>query len=283
MPSTVKSESATVASKASTKASASKPDQKKKKKKGRIRRLSGFITGESRRERKARKAAERAAAGKPPKADDEEESVYGIDVDDMSVASELPTGAKAAPGTPSILGAGAQKTDDIADRELTFLSPKVTPALQVILLLMDPETRRFELLQLEFDSNKALVSDVIAQIPLSVTEEQLRLQEYRGVCDRSGMEMIKTMRLSEFCKTNEVILAIPSSMSASDCARLARPILADEGVILMVRLQCLVNDAMTFPDISVSARLRHTVAPCKWHQYGSCASVPSRRTRGRVF
>jgi hypothetical protein len=100
---------------------------------------------------------------------------------------------------------------------------------------MDPKTRRFELLQLEFDSNKALVSDVIAQIPMSVTEEQLRLQQYDGVCDRGGMEMIKTMRLSEFCKTNEVVLAIPSGMSASDCARLARPILADDGVISMVR------------------------------------------------
>ena len=152
--------------------------------------------------------------GKPPKADDEEESVYDIDVDDMSIASEIPRASTATRSPPSKL-LGGPKSDDLADRELTFLSPKVTPALQVILLLMDPKTRRFELLQLEFDSNKALVSDVIAQIPMSVTEEQLRLQQYDGVCDRGGMEMIKTMRLSDFCKTNEVVLAIPSGMSAS--------------------------------------------------------------------
>ena len=218
------------ASKASMKNSKS---EKKKKKKGRIRRLSGFITGESRRERKARKAAEQAAAGKPPgsAADDEEESVYGVDIDDMSHASELPAVGSGSPPS-NLLGAG--RDDDIADRELSFLSPKLTPALQVVLLLMDPKTRRFELLQLEFDSNKALVSDVIAQIPLSVTEEQLRQQQYEGVCDRAGMEMIKTMRLSEFCKTNEVVLAIPRGMSSKECARLARPILADEGVVSMV-------------------------------------------------
>jgi len=220
------------ASKASFKASAKSSKPEKKKKKGRIRRLSGLITGESRRERKARKAAEREAAGKPPVApDDEEESVYGVDIDDMSHASEAIVAAASSSPTSNLLGG---QDDDHADRELTFLSPKVTPALQVILLLMDPNTRRFELLQLEFDSNKALVSDVIAQIPLSVTEEELRQQVYDGVCDRAGVEMIKTMRLSEFCKTNEVVLAIPNGMSGRDCAKLARPILADVGVISMV-------------------------------------------------
>jgi hypothetical protein len=225
------------------------PEKKKKKKKGRIKRLSGFITGESRREKKARKAAERAAAGKPPNPDGEEESVYGIDVDDMSMTSEIPGASTAPAGSPpkNLLGPKSPKTDDLADRELTFLSPKVAPALQVILLLMDPKTRRFELLQLEFDSNKALVSDVIAQIPMSVTEEQLRLQQYDGVCDRGGMEMIKTMRLSEFCKTNEVVLAIPSGMSASDCARLARPILADDGVISMLRASGINTDPVPVP------------------------------------
>lgn len=238
---TVDTPNVETASKASAKASAkaslnsSKTVDKKKKKKGKLKRLSGLITGESRRERKARKNAERAAAGKQPLADgDEEESVYGIDIDEMSQATET-VGGGGGPRSQSMLG-GGQDRDEMADKELSFLSPKVTPALQVILLLMDPNTRRFELLQLEFDSNKALVSDVIAQIPLSVTEEQLRLQTYEGVCDRSGMEMIKTMRLSEFCETNEVVLAIPSGMSSKDCARLARPILADPGVISMVSI-----------------------------------------------
>ena len=47
------------------------------------------------------------------------------------------------------------------------------PTLQLVLLLMDPKTRRFELLQLEFDSDKARVSDILAQIPISVTEPLL--------------------------------------------------------------------------------------------------------------
>ena len=229
--------SKTSPSRASKKASVkSSKTGDKKKKKGRIRRLSGFITGESRRERKARKAAERVSSGETPikATDDDEESVYGVDVDDMSMATEMVGGTGGGGAAPSSSLLSPSRDEDVADKELSFLSPKLTPALQVILLLMDPKTRRFELLQLEFDSNKALVSDVIAQIPLSVTEEQLRLQEYVGVCDRAGVEMIKTMRLSEFCTTNEVILAIPSSLSAKECARLARPILSDEGVISMV-------------------------------------------------
>jgi len=107
--------------------------------------------------------------------------------------------------------------------------------LKVVLLLMDPETRRFELLQLEFDSLKALVSDVLAQIPLSVTEEPLRKQTYTGICGRDGKEMSPDRLLASFCKGNDVLVAIPTSMPARECARLARPILGDEKVISMVR------------------------------------------------
>ena len=45
--------------------------------------------------------------------------------------------------------------------------------VQVILFLMDPQTRRFELLQLELNSATAKVSDVIDQIVISATEPSL--------------------------------------------------------------------------------------------------------------
>jgi hypothetical protein len=96
----------------------------------------------------------------------DEQSLYGVDVDERSVMTRQTnlqgngTGTGSAPGTPQG-------------------GPPQMYILKVVLLLMDPETRRFELLQLEFDSLKALVSDVLAQIPISVTEDALRLQSWQ--------------------------------------------------------------------------------------------------------
>ena len=84
---------------------------------------------------------------------------------------------------------------------------------------MDPDTRRFELLQLEFDSLRALVSDVLAQISVSVTEEALRLQTYTGITGRDGIEMTSSNLLAAFCKGNEVLVAIPDGVTAKTCAR----------------------------------------------------------------
>jgi hypothetical protein len=99
---------------------------------------------------------------------------------------------------------------------------------------MDPATRRFELLQLEFDSMKAIVSDVLAQIPLSVTEKSLRFQVYTGIVGQSGKELTSSQLLSGFCKGNDILVAIPQGYSASDSARLAHPILGDSRVDRMV-------------------------------------------------
>jgi hypothetical protein len=221
-----------------------------------LKRIRGFLTGESRRERRARKAAAAAAAAAsnaasaggenkakasspPTEDDDDEESVYEVGVDDRSVAASSYT----PPLTPerSLLGNSKDEESDDQDPVHDSVAPSVAdteeaagPALQVVLLLMDPVTRRFELLQLEFDSHKAVVNDVLAQAPHSVTEAALRKQKYTGICDRHGKELINTVRLAEFCKPNEVVVAIPQGVSGEDCARLARPILSDSKVIAMV-------------------------------------------------
>jgi hypothetical protein len=107
--------------------------------------------------------------------------------------------------------------------------------LKIALLLVDAATRRFELLQLEFDSDKALVSDSLGQIPIHVTEKVLSGQTYMGVSDASGTEQKRTVPLFDFCKGNDVLVAIPQGTSAQECARLAKPILSDPKVVGMVR------------------------------------------------
>jgi hypothetical protein len=110
--------------------------------------------------------------------------------------------------------------------------------LQLVLLLMDPTTRRFELLQLEFDSDKARVSDIIAQIPISVTEASIKNQQYEGVVDESGTTMNEFVRLIDFCKGKTVLVALPKGITVKECVRLARPILLDKQVEKMVSLPC---------------------------------------------
>lgn len=121
-----------------------------------------------------------------------------------------------------------------AQRASAESSPAVT-SLQLVMLLMDPQSRRFELLQLEFDSDKARVSDVIAQIPLSVTEPTLKALSFTGVIDSSGKVMTGDIRLVDFCKGKTVLAAVPEGVAAKDCVKLARPIICDKQVDKMVR------------------------------------------------
>lgn len=78
------------------------------------------------------------------------------------------------------------------------------------------------------------MSDVLRQIQSSATEKTLRDMNYTGVCDREGMEMISSMKLSRFCKGNDVVMATPNGMSGNETAKLASPILGDPKVGDMV-------------------------------------------------
>ena len=224
--------------------SASVDDTPKVRKTKGFKRIRGFLSGESRKERKERrsKAKELQKSKTSNKNDpkrgaevaDDASTIYNVDVDERSVltsgsSSKLGGAASAASAPPSTKAADATKKSASS-------SSKAKPyMLRVVMLLMDPTSRRFELLQLEFDSLKALVSDVLAQIPVSVTEESLRKQVYTGICGKDGKEMAPTKLLADFCKGNDVLVAVPEGMPAKDCARLAKPIICDDKVVQMVR------------------------------------------------
>lgn len=137
--------------------------------------------------------------------------------DGMSVAySVVPESVASAPTTPT-----RTSKDNLTN-------------LQLVLLLMDPSSRRFELLQLEFDSDKARVSDIVAQIPLSVTEEAIRNLSFTGVIDSSAQVMNGSVRLVDFCTGKTILVALPEGTTAKECMKLARPILCDKKVEQMV-------------------------------------------------
>lgn len=163
----------------------------------------------------------------------DDESVVGVAIDRGVPAAgrkQNPSSAvsQSTPSVPSTPSASSATTSSLAK------------PIQVVLLLMDPSSRRFELLQLEFDSNKAMVSDVIRQIQSSATETTLRDMTYIGVCDIHGVEMIASMKLSKFCKGNDIVMALPRGMSGRETAKLAGPILGDRKVEEMVSLFSLI-------------------------------------------
>mmetsp|Transcript_54847 Transcript_54847/g.64129 ORF Transcript_54847/g.64129 Transcript_54847/m.64129 type:complete len:542 (+) Transcript_54847:78-1703(+) len=145
-----------------------------------------------------------------PSAQDDE-TVYGVQVDDQSVMSEA----------PSLLNS----KEEVPER-----------TIQVVLLTMDPKTKRFELLQLEFDPEKALTSDVIAQIKSSATEQVLRDLEYVGICDSNGKKLDGAKMLNTYCpEGNEILMALPKGTDAKRCTKLANPILKDPSVLAMLK------------------------------------------------
>jgi hypothetical protein len=127
---------------------------------------------------------------------------------------------------------------------------KTFRSLQLVLLLMDPESRRFELLQLEFDSEKARVADIIAQIPVSVTEAAIRGQKYEYVLDESTAMRLPQTRLLDFCNGRQVLVAVPKGTTIKECVRLARPILCDPQVVKMVR----IHTPLALPGIACKLR-----------------------------
>jgi hypothetical protein len=107
------------------------------------------------------------------------------------------------------------------------------PTIRAVLLLMDPNSRKFELIQLEFDSTIALVADVLHQA--QSYQSATRNLKYEGVCNQNGHEMISSLNLSIYCKGNEIVtIAIPEGMDGNETLQLAQPILSDSKVIDMV-------------------------------------------------
>ena len=212
-----------------------------------FRRIRGLLTGESRRKKKAEKLAAANAASEQNKEatkqkslntsedeGDDESTIFGVQVDEnASVATGISRTSQKnfleTNGASNLLPSLSNDSGDGIDGKRSYI-------LKVVLLLMDPKSRRFELLQLEFDSLKALVADVLAQIPISVTEAALREQTYVGICGVDAKEMTSDKLLADFCVGNEVLVAMPRDVNAKECVHLARPILSDDKVISMVRV-----------------------------------------------
>ncbi|KAL7570158.1 hypothetical protein ACA910_019996 [Epithemia clementina (nom. ined.)] len=180
-----------------------------------FKKIRGIFTGGSRRSRRNLKAASKSiqkaeAPDQRPDNPDDDASTINVNVDDRSVANSTVASSRKLDANEAYL-------------------------LRMVLLLMDVGSRRFELLQLEFDSEKALVSDVLSQIPVSVTEESLRGQQYEAIVTTDGKDMEAGKRLADFCQGNDVLVAVPKGLEPSEAHRLAKPILSNAKVVGMLK------------------------------------------------
>lgn len=192
-----------------------------RQKKKRMKRLKGFITGKSRRAKnKAKSASQTQTRDLAPEMLSENSSVAP---DDASTVYDAELDA-------SVMGKSVS-SDRASIKSTVILDP-----VQVILLIMDPKTRRFELLQLEFDSSMAKVSDIYTQIPKAATEDVLQNAKYTAIIDAKGNELKSDNNLSDHIKGAGVVIAVSEGyeQTLSKCASMAVPILTNAKVNKML-------------------------------------------------
>jgi hypothetical protein len=113
--------------------------------------------------------------------------------------------------------------------------------ISLVLLLVDPPTLRFELLQLEFDTpQEATVNDVLEQISNSVTEPAIQKLKFIALVDRLGEAHDRQSPLKHALTkrkgSKDILVGLSKDVTMEQCSRLARPILGDEKVVGMVSL-----------------------------------------------
>ena len=118
-------------------------------------------------------------------------------------------------------------------------------AFKIFLLLLQPESKIFELIQLIYNPNDTAVGDIIKMIPGNATEDALGSQEYIGLCrPKTQEEMLdKELLASEATpgvesariSLGEILVAIPEGYTAKQVASLSKQILSNPKIIKLLK------------------------------------------------
>jgi hypothetical protein len=128
----------------------------------------------------------------------------------------------------------SEEADEL-DASFLILAPE-EKALDVIVLVIDPNTRHFEIVLLEFFLHDFHVSDLLARIPASVVQEELRQLKFEGVCDLKNRIFSDDTLMTDVCPNGrDILVAIPKGVAADVCSKQARIVLNDKEVLQLVR------------------------------------------------
>jgi hypothetical protein len=138
---------------------------------------------------------------------------------------------------------GVSGRDFLAEDEL-HEEPDEEPVTLVILLL-DPDSLRFELLQLQLEKPSGLkVKDVLGQLEESITEPALQSLKFIALVDRAGgvnkpdAPLTKAMAHRKD-KFKDILVGLAKGSKVEELFKRVRPILGDPNVGRMVSAICL--------------------------------------------
>lgn len=195
--------------------------------------FKGFVTGKSRKERRMKKANTMEPITENQPLDTTNTNVNLNPVLNKNGTSPTSNSSVGGDDESTVYGASMTTTAMKVDvDDSSVLSEPVVDPVQVVLLIMDPISRGFELLLLEFDSTKSTIKDILEQIPLTATEESFRTQSFDIIFDTEGKEMKLDSFVADYIEKAGVVIAVPNGSyeSGEQVAKMALPILSDKDV-----------------------------------------------------
>jgi hypothetical protein len=118
-------------------------------------------------------------------------------------------------------------------------------AYKIFLLLLQPQTKIFELIQLIYSPNDTTIGSIIQMIPENATEPALGAQEYVGLCRPKTQEELLDQELlasearpgvvSANITLGEILVAIPTGFTGKDVAVLSKQILANPKIVKLLK------------------------------------------------
>lgn len=124
--------------------------------------------------------------------------------------------------------------------------PKQDPnAFKIFLLLLQPTSKIFELIQLFYSPYDATVGNLLQMIPKNATEKALGSQTYIGLCrPKTQEELLDLQELASEVRPGvdsakitlgEILVAIPEGFTGPDVAALSKQILANPKIVKLLR------------------------------------------------
>uniref|UniRef100_A0A7S1FUK9 Uncharacterized protein n=1 Tax=Corethron hystrix TaxID=216773 RepID=A0A7S1FUK9_9STRA len=110
--------------------------------------------------------------------------------------------------------------------------------MSTAVLVMNPLTRRFALLQLKYRYQTSLVAGVLSQTRAMLSKQILKKQSFIGLCKLNGQELVNCFKMREYnLFDGELIIAIPKGLGGATCVQLAQPILKYPQVKSLLKFQ----------------------------------------------
>lgn len=142
----------------------------------------------------------------------------------------------------------APKTRPVIPRTMSMpnhVQSDKTALFKVFLLLIQPKSKIFELIQVFYTPSETTIGDLLAMIPTNATEPALGTQQYAGFCrPKDGDEIINTSLMASSHNSEadcakitlgEILVAIPVGYNGAQCAAISQPILANRKILKLLK------------------------------------------------